>query len=62
VGDVIDVRGPHGNFTWNEPDDGPVLLVAAGSGVVPFMAMIRYASIKGLSVPMLLLFHQRLKN
>ncbi len=59
AGDKIEVRGPHGNFTWTESEGGPVLLIAAGSGVVPFMSMIRYAVVKGLSVPTRLLFSSK---
>ena len=41
-GDAVEVRGPLGGwFVWRPEDPGPVLLVAAGSGVVPLMAMVR---------------------
>jgi ferredoxin-NADP reductase len=41
-GDELDVRGPIGGFfAWAA--DGPALLVAGGSGVVPLMAMLRLA-------------------
>jgi ferredoxin-NADP reductase len=40
-GDELEVRGPVGYFAW--VGDGPVLLVAGGSGVVPLMAMLRLA-------------------
>ena len=41
-GDSVEVRGPVGGwFVWKPEDNGPVLLVAGGSGVVPLMAMIR---------------------
>jgi ferredoxin-NADP reductase len=41
-GDELDVRGPIGGFfAWR--GDGPVLLVAGGSGIVPLMAMLRLA-------------------
>jgi ferredoxin-NADP reductase len=52
VGDLVQVRGPVGRFTWTAKDGGPVLLVGAGSGVVPLMSMIRYAEESGLDVPM----------
>ena len=58
-GDRLEVRGPHGTFTWTEADGGPVLLIAAGSGVVPFMSVIRYAVAKKLSVRMRLLFSSK---
>ena len=41
-GDSVEVRGPVGGwFVWKPEQNGPVLLVAGGSGVVPLMAMIR---------------------
>jgi ferredoxin-NADP reductase len=41
-GDSVEVRGPVGGwFVWKSQDNGPVLLVGGGSGVVPLMAMIR---------------------
>ena len=45
IGSKLEVRGPYGAFNWTEDMGGPLLLVAAGSGVVPFMSMIRYANI-----------------
>ena len=59
VGDKLEVRGPYGAFTWTEEKGGPLLLISAGSGVVPFMSMIRYARAKNLSVPMHLLFSSK---
>jgi ferredoxin-NADP reductase len=42
VGDELEVRGPIGGwFVWD--GETPALLVAGGSGVVPFMAMLRWA-------------------
>jgi ferredoxin-NADP reductase len=48
VGDRLEVRGPIGGwFVW--PGDGPALLVGGGSGVVPLMAMLRFARRTGRS-------------
>src|SRR5665647_2255547 len=52
AGDRVEVRGPVGRFTWTTDDGGPVLLVGAGSGVVPLMSMIRYAVAADLDIPM----------
>jgi ferredoxin-NADP reductase len=42
VGDELEVRGPIGGwFVWD--GDTPALLVGGGSGVVPLMAMLRFA-------------------
>ncbi len=62
VGDEIEVRGPFGAFTWTEELGGPVLLVGAGSGVVPLMAMIRYQVEKGTSHKMHLLFSSKSRD
>jgi ferredoxin-NADP reductase len=41
VGDELDVRGPIGGwFVWDA--DGPAFGIAGGSGVVPFVAMLRH--------------------
>jgi ferredoxin-NADP reductase len=47
-GDSFEVRGPIGGyFVWEAEDGGPVLLVAGGSGVVPFRAMLRHREAAG---------------
>lgn len=51
VGSRIEVRGPAGRFTWDGNAD-PVLLVGAGSGLVPLMSMVRYAVHIGRTTPM----------
>jgi ferredoxin-NADP reductase len=41
-GDILEVRGPIGGwFVWDATS--PALLVGGGSGVVPFLAMLRHA-------------------
>jgi ferredoxin-NADP reductase len=60
VGDTIELRGPlGGHFLWPGPSDKPVLLIGAGSGVVPLMAMIRYRKASGEPVPVALLLSSR---
>ncbi len=47
-GDEVEVRGPIGGwFVWD--GDTPALLVAGGTGVVPFVAMLRTARALGRS-------------
>lgn len=39
----IEVKGPlGGHFIWDTNMPGPLLLLAGGSGIVPFMSMIRH--------------------
>jgi ferredoxin-NADP reductase/MOSC domain-containing protein YiiM len=40
VGDVLAVGAPRGDFTLDVDDDGPVVLVSAGVGVTPVLAML----------------------
>lgn len=41
-GDEIELRGPLGGyFIWPRTADAPLLLIGAGSGLVPLMAMLR---------------------
>ncbi|WP_377830967.1 FAD-binding oxidoreductase (plasmid) [Bradyrhizobium lupini] len=60
VGDMIELRGPlGGHFLWPGLSNKPVLLIGAGSGVVPLMAMIRYRKASGEPVPVALLLSSR---
>jgi ferredoxin-NADP reductase len=57
---MIEVRGPIGRyFIWEPGIAGPLLLVAGGSGVVPFRAMLRHRARTGSDVPMRLLCSSR---
>ena len=56
VGDRIELRGPLGGyFTWTVEQEGPLALVAGGSGVVPLMAMVRHRAAQASRIPMHLL-------
>jgi ferredoxin-NADP reductase len=55
VGDQIELRGPIGGyFVWNEWETGPALLLGAGSGVVPLMAIVTARSRLGLPTRLLM--------
>jgi len=59
-GDRIELRGPIGGyFVWEPSQDGPVLLVGGGSGVVPLMAMIRARAAAASRTDTRLLFSSR---
>jgi ferredoxin-NADP reductase len=56
VGDELELRGPIGGyFVWEDSLGGPLLLLAGGSGVVPFRSMLRHHQDAGSSVPVRLL-------
>jgi len=60
-GDEIEMRGPIGGyFVWDGDDgDMPLLLVAGGSGVVPFRSMLRHRARIGSNAPVRLLYSAR---
>ncbi|AZL72707.1 pyridoxamine 5'-phosphate oxidase family protein [Pseudomonas oryziphila] len=41
VGDVLQVRLPMGNFTLDQQSQRPLVLIGAGVGITPLMAMLR---------------------
>jgi ferredoxin-NADP reductase len=56
-GDQIEVRGPIGGyFVWEVSLNGPLLLIAGGSGIVPLMSMIRHRDKAGSRIPTRLLY------
>jgi ferredoxin-NADP reductase len=55
-GDQLELRGPIGGyFTWRAELEGPLLMVAGGSGVVPMRSMLRHRAAAGSTVPATLL-------
>ncbi|GIL27979.1 ferredoxin reductase [Actinocatenispora comari] len=60
VGDPIELRGPVGGyFVWRATDPGPALLVAGGSGIVPFRAVLREHGAAMSAAPLRLLYSAR---
>jgi ferredoxin-NADP reductase len=60
-GDRFELRGPIGGyFVWDaDCSADPLLLIAGGSGVVPFMSMIRHRRDSGSTVHTRLLYSSR---
>ena len=59
-GDQLELRGPIGGyFVWEEGSGGPLLLLAGGSGIVPFRSILRHRAAAGSSVPVRLLYSSR---
>lgn len=60
VGDTVEVRGPLGGwFIWRPSDLRPIQMIAGGSGVVPFIAMIRARAAAAADTPFQLLYSVR---
>ncbi|MEO7521831.1 MAG: ferredoxin reductase [Gemmatimonas sp.] len=60
AGDTVETRGPFTeHFVWRPEHDGNVLLVAGGSGVAPFMSMVRHRATMSNAPGMTLLYSAR---
>jgi ferredoxin-NADP reductase len=60
AGDRLELRGPIGGyFVWQDTLGGPLLLLAGGSGIVPFRAMLRHHKARGSAVAARLLYSSR---
>jgi ferredoxin-NADP reductase len=60
AGDEFELRGPIGGyFVWTPEHGRPLLLLAAGSGIVPLMAMVRQRVDSGDATPIRLLVSSR---
>jgi ferredoxin-NADP reductase len=59
-GDELELRGPIGlYFVWEATMAEPLLMIAGGSGVVPFRAMMRHREAAGADLPTRLLYSAR---
>jgi ferredoxin-NADP reductase len=59
-GDHLELRGPIGGyFVWRESMGGPLLLLAGGSGIVPFRSMLRHHAASRSTVAVRLLYSSR---
>ena len=58
--DQLEMRGPIGRyFVWERSMGGPLLLIAGGSGVVPFRSVLRHRVASQVEVPTRLLYSSR---
>ena len=59
-GDELEFRGPIGGyFVWEQAFGGPLLLLAGGSGIVPFRSLLRHHAAIGSDTPVRLLYSAR---
>jgi ferredoxin-NADP reductase len=59
VGMTVEATGPHGHFCFDENKHQNIVLIAAGSGITPIMAMLRYIDDLCLGTPATLLYSVR---
>lgn len=59
VGDVYYMSGPYGQFKYDPSQNKKVLFVAGGTGLAPFLSMLRLIKEKGLDTDIQLLYSMR---
>ena len=59
AGDVLNIKGPEGQFVLAEGESNEIILVAGGIGIAPFQSMIRYILSKELPVRVKLFYSAR---
>ena len=60
AGDKFELRGPIGGFfVWSAAMPGPLVLIAGGSGVAPFISMLRHRAATGHPHPAILVYSSR---
>lgn len=59
VGDVLDIGPAFGDMTLARAQGGPVLMLAAGSGITPMLALLRALAREGFGSPATLLYWAR---
>jgi glycine betaine catabolism B len=53
---VINATGPAGQFYFDEKVHNDIVLIAAGSGITPMIAMLRYIEERAIDVPVTLIY------
>ena len=59
TGDILNVKGPYGKFSCFNYPAPKILLLAAGSGIVPIMSMLRWITDTGIDIDIKLLLSFR---
>ena len=63
VDDLIELGGPiGGHFIWRPEEGNPMLFIGGGSGVAPFISMIRQRQQVNSQMPVALLFSARTRE
>jgi ferredoxin-NADP reductase len=59
LGAAVQLRGPIGNFTLTRGDRRPVVFLAGGIGITPFVSMLREQSVQGMGRRIYLFYSNR---
>ncbi len=62
TGLTVEATGPYGQFYFDETSHHGIVLIAAGAGITPMIAILRYIDDRGLSTPTTLLYVVRTRK
>lgn len=62
VGLTVKARGPYGKFCFDESQHKRIVLIAAGSGITPMMAMLRYIDDRCIPADVTLIYCARTRQ
>ena len=62
TGLTVEATGPYGQFYFDETSHRSIVLIAAGAGITPMIAILRYIDDRGLSTPATLLYVVRTRK
>ena len=62
IGMTVEATGPSGQFCFNQAEDKKIVLIAAGSGITPMMAILSYIDDLCLNTEVTLLYCVRTEN
>ncbi len=62
VGDVFHLQGPGGNFYYNGNSQQPVVFIAGGIGITPFISMMRYIDETNPNLPVTLIHSAKIPS
>jgi len=58
----VNIEGPHGFFTLPQNSTHPIIFIAGGIGITPYLSMIRFATERRFTFPITLLYANRNKE
>ena len=61
-GDKIKIKGPYGNFLFQNDFSKTAIMIAGGIGITPFRGMIKYATDKKLPAKIKLLYSSKAQD
>ncbi len=62
IGSQVEIEGPYGYFTLPKDNSEPLVFIAGGIGITPFLSMIRFVNENKLKYSIILLYTNRNKD